>query len=284
MTDAPTLVARGLSLGYPRRRVIDGLDIAIAPGRVTVVIGANASGKSTLLGGFARLHRPLAGSITLGDRDIHTIPRREFARAVGLLPQQPIAPEGTPVGELVARGRHPHRGVLARWSPEDTRRVDRAMALADVAALADRPMGDLSGGQRQRAWIAMSLAQDPRILLLDEPTTFLDISHQIEVLDLMRRLNRETGTTIVAVLHELNLAARYADDLVVMCDGRILAHGPASDVLTREIVAEAFGLDAVVTDDPLSHTPLVLPVPHTGSEVPAPFPDAVRVTTERTTS
>ncbi|WP_246159786.1 ABC transporter ATP-binding protein [Microbacterium rhizomatis] len=260
-TDAPRLVARGLDAGYPGRRVIEGLDLQIAPGRITMIIGANACGKSTLLGVLARLRAPLAGSVELDDVDVNTIARSRFARTVGLLPQHPIAPDGLSVAELVSRGRHPHRGVFRRWSAADSAHVDDAMARTGVSELADRPVGDLSGGQRQRVWIAMALAQDPKILLLDEPTTFLDLSHQLEVLDLLRELNRTQGTTIVVVLHELNLAARYADDLIVMSEGRVVAHGRPSDVLTREVVARAFALDALVIPDPLTQTPLVIPVP-----------------------
>lgn len=257
----PRLVARGLDAGYPGRRVIEGLDLGIASGRVSMIIGANACGKSTLLGVLARLHPPLGGLVELDGVDVSTLPRRRFARAVGLLPQHPTAPDGITVAELVSRGRYPHRGVFQRWGTGDSERVDDAMARTGVAELADRPVGDLSGGQRQRAWIAMALAQDPEILLLDEPTTFLDLSHQIEVLDLLRSLNRTAGTTIVVVLHDLNLAARYADDLIVMCQGRIIAHGAPNDVLTSDVVAEAFGLEALVMSDPLTATPLIIPVP-----------------------
>jgi iron complex transport system ATP-binding protein len=261
MSSAPVLRARALSAGYPGRRVLENLDLRIAPGRVTMIIGANASGKSTLLSVLARLNAPEAGSVELDDVDVSSIPRRLFAQTVGLLPQQPTAPDGITVAELVSRGRHPHRGVFSRWSPDDTRQVDEAMAKTAVSELADRPVGDLSGGQRQRAWIAMVLAQNPRILLLDEPTTFLDLSHQIEVLDLLVHLNRVEGTTIVVVLHELNLAARYADDLVLMSGGRVVAQGAPRDVLTKEAIAEAFALDALVIDDPLTGTPLIVPVP-----------------------
>ena len=257
----PVLRANGLAAGYADRRVIDGLDVEFAPGRITMVIGANACGKSTLLGALARVHPPQAGTVTLDETDVATLPRRRFARAVGLLPQQPSAPDGLTVAELVSRGRHPHRGIFQRWSSHDSERVDAAMAMTGVAALAERAVGVLSGGQRQRVWIAMALAQEPRILLLDEPTTFLDLSHQIEVLDLLRELNRTAGTTIIAVLHELNLAARYADELIVMCEGRIVAQGAPADVLTTEVVAEAFGLDALVMPDPLTDTPLIIPIP-----------------------
>jgi iron complex transport system ATP-binding protein len=268
VASAPRLAARGLSAGYPGRRVIEGLDLAIASGRITMIIGANACGKSTLLSVLARVNAPLGGRVELDGTDVATIPRRSFAQTVGLLPQHPSAPEGLTVAELVSRGRHPHRGVFQRWSSADTARVDEAMRRTGVAELADRPVGDLSGGQRQRVWIAMALAQDPRILLLDEPTTFLDLSHQIEVLDLLRELNRTDGTTIVVVLHELNLAARYADELVVMSHGRIVAHGAATDVLTSDVISEAFSIDTLVIPDPLTQTPLVVPVPG-GSHVVA---------------
>jgi iron complex transport system ATP-binding protein len=257
----PRLSVRNLAAGYPGRRVIDGLDLDVAPGRITMIIGANACGKSTLLGTLARVLAPQGGRIELDGVDIAGLGRRRFAQNVGLLPQHPTAPDGLTVAELVSRGRHPHRGVFARWSAADTARVDDAMAKTGVSGLADRPVGDLSGGQRQRVWIAMALAQEPRILLLDEPTTFLDLSHQIEVLDLLRELNRTDGTTIVVVLHELNLAARYADDLVVMSGGRVVAHGAPADVLTSDVVAEAFDLEALVIPDPLTATPLVIPVP-----------------------
>ncbi|GAA1988045.1 ABC transporter ATP-binding protein [Microbacterium pumilum] len=257
----PELVARGLDAGYPGRTVIEDLDLAITPGRITMIIGANASGKSTLLGVLARLRPPLAGRIELGGEDIATIPRRKLARSIGLLPQHPTAPDGLTVAELVARGRYPHRGVFQRWSPGDTEKVDAALERTGLSALAERPLGDLSGGQRQRAWIAMALAQNPQILLLDEPTTFLDLSHQLDVLDLLRDLNRTQGTTIVVVLHELNLAARYADQLVVMAEGRIVSHGSPTEVLTADVVAEAFALDALVIPDPLTQTPLVIPRP-----------------------
>lgn len=262
---SPRLTARALAAGYPGRRVIDGLDLEIAPGRVTMIIGANASGKSTLLGTLARLHAPLAGRVEIDGADVRGIPRRTLAQTVGLLPQHPTAPDGVTVAELVGRGRHPHRGLLQRWSAQDTARVDEAMAWTGITELAERPVGDLSGGQRQRVWIAMALAQDPRILLLDEPTTFLDLSHQLEVLDLLRELNRERGTTVVAVLHDLNLAARYADDLVVMHAGAIIAHGAPAEVMTAETIRRAFGLSALVIPDPLTATPIVIPVPSTSS-------------------
>lgn len=266
---APHLTARHLSAGYPDRRVIDDLDFAVTPGRITAIIGANASGKSTLLSTLARLTPPLDGRVALDDADIAGIPRRQLARTLGILPQQPIAPDGLTVADLVSRGRYPHRGLLGRWTADDQTAVDDALESTGMSALADRAIGELSGGQRQRAWIAMALAQNPRILLLDEPTTFLDLGHQLDVLDLLVRLNRERSTTVVVVLHDLNLAARYADDLVVMAAGAVVAHGVPGEVLTADVVARAFDLDVVVIDDPLTRTPLVIPVPggsHTAAD------------------
>jgi iron complex transport system ATP-binding protein len=260
-SDAPRLVARGLAAGYHDRRVIDGLDIDIAPGKVTALVGANACGKSTLLSTLARIIPAQGGTITLDGTDVRDIPRRQLARRLGMLPQQPTAPDGLAVAELVARGRYPHRGALARWTAQDDAAVDEALEATGMTEFADRPIGELSGGQRQRAWIAMALAQQPRIMLLDEPTTFLDLTHQLDVLDLLRRMNRERGTTVVVVLHELNLAARYADELVVMGAGRIVAQGTPHDVITSAVLAEAFALDALVIPDPLTSTPLVIPVP-----------------------
>lgn len=253
------LEARGLALAYERRTVIEGLDLEIPDGRVTAILGPNASGKSTLLRGLARLQRPVAGAALLDGRPVGSWSPRDFARRVALLPQQPIAPEGITVGELVARGRYPHRSLLRRGGAEDARAIAEALTDAGLEQLATRPLEELSGGQRQRAWIAMTLAQRTGIQLLDEPTTFLDVTHQLEVLELLRRLNRERGTTVVMVLHDLSLAARYADELVVMGAGRIVAQGAPAAVLTREVLREAFALDAVVIDDPVTGTPLAVP-------------------------
>jgi iron complex transport system ATP-binding protein len=253
------LEATGLTLGYDDRRVVDGLDLVVPPGEVSVIVGANGSGKSTLLRGLGRLLKPVAGQVLLDGRDLRSLPTRTVARQVGLLPQQPITPEGISVRDLVGRGRYPHQGWFARWTAYDEQVVAEALAATSTAELADRPVEELSGGQRQRVWIAMALAQRPEVLLLDEPTTYLDIAHQVEVLDLLRALNRRSGATVVMVLHDLNLAARYADHLVVMADGRIIREGAPRDCLTVEVVAEAFGLDAVVVDDPVAGTPLVVP-------------------------
>jgi len=257
---ATGLAAEGLVLGYDGRRVIDGLDVAIPPGRITVIVGPNACGKSTLLRGLARLHPLERGRVTLDGADVTRMPRRDVARRIGVLPQSSIAPDGVRVADLVGRGRYPHQGWFGRHSSDDDEVVAEALAATGVADLADRPIEELSGGQRQRVWIAMVLAQKTDIVLLDEPTTFLDVTHQLDLLDLLTSLNRERGTTVVMVLHELNLAARYADHLVVMSAGSIVAEGAPGAVLTSELVHRAFGLSARVIPDPVSGSPMVVPI------------------------
>jgi iron complex transport system ATP-binding protein len=258
-----TLTARDLALAYDGRRVIDGLDVRIPPGAVTVVVGPNGCGKSTLLRGLARLLRPMAGSVTLGGRDVWSLRPRQFARQVALLPQSPPVPEGITVVDLVGRGRHPHRGPLTRWREVDDVVVARAMAATDTVELADRHVEELSGGQRQRVWIALTLAQDTDIILLDEPTTYLDVAHQIDVLTLLHGLNRERGTTIVMVLHDLNLAARYGDHIIAMRAGRIVAEGTPHEVVDEAAVQAVFGLESRVFTDPFSATPFVVPATRT---------------------
>lgn len=253
------LVADAVTLGYGDRVVVDDLTLPIAPGRITAIVGANGSGKSTLLRALARLLRPNAGQVLLDGTAIATRPTREIARTLGLLPQSPVAPEGIAVADLVGRGRHPHQRMLARWSPHDYAAVATALEATGIADLADRAVDELSGGQRQRVWIAMALAQETDILLLDEPTTFLDVAHQMEVLDLLADLNAARGTTIVMVLHDLNLAARYADELVALRDGRLHAVGAPDEIVTDALVREVFGLDCSVIPDPLTGKPLVLP-------------------------
>lgn len=260
---ATSLVARGVHLAYDQRRVVHGVDLDVPMGRVSVVVGANGCGKSTLLRGLGRILRPVEGSIELAGRDIHRMRPREVAAVLGLLPQQPVAPEGITVADLVGRGRHPHQGAFRRWSATDADAVARALAMTDTQDLATRRVEELSGGQRQRVWVAMMLAQDPRILLLDEPTTYLDIAHQVDLLDLLADLNEQRGTTVVMVLHDLNLAARYAHHLVVMSEGRVLREGVPSAVLDAECVREAFGLEARVIADPVTGCPLVVPVGRT---------------------
>ena len=260
MTDAHSLVAEHVTLGYADRTVVDDLDLTVEPGRVTAVVGANACGKSTLLRALARLLVPTTGRVVLDGNELHTRPTKEIARTLGLLPQSPIAPEGIAVGDLVARGRSPHQRMLTRWSAADDAAVAEALDLTGTADLVDRAVDELSGGQRQRVWIARALAQQTDILLLDEPTTYLDICHQVEVLDLLTDLNRERGTTIVMVLHDLNLAARYADRLIAMAGGRLHASGDPDEVLTAEVVQQVFGLRSQVVTDPVSGRPMVLPI------------------------
>jgi iron complex transport system ATP-binding protein len=252
--------ATELTLAYDGRRVIENLDLRVADGKITVIVGANASGKSTLLRGIARLLKPVAGTVTLDGRDIQSANSKWMATLVGLLPQQPVAPEGITVSDLVSRGRYPHQGWFRQWSSTDDATVARAMEATGTLDLATRTVDELSGGQRQRAWIAMALAQETDILLLDEPTTFLDVTHQVEVLDLLTDLNRERGTTVVMVLHDLNLAARYADELVVMAGGRIVAQGAPGEVLTEAVVRSAFSLESRILADPVSGSPMVVPI------------------------
>jgi len=259
MTAAHTLRAHNLMLAYGDRIVVDDLQLEVPPGRITAIIGGNGCGKSTLLRALARLLRPRAGHVLLDGRALSGRPTKEVARTLGLLPQGPVAPEGIVVADLVGRGRHPHQRLLARWSAQDDEVVAGALAATGITELADRCVDELSGGQRQRVWIAMALAQQTDILLLDEPTTFLDVAHQVEVLDLLTDLNRAQRTTIVMVLHDMNLAARYADHILAMRDGRIIAAGPPAAVITPALIRDVFDLDCVVIDDPVSGTPVVLP-------------------------
>jgi iron complex transport system ATP-binding protein len=260
-TPGPSLAADNLSLAYDDRLIVDGLSVDIPTGKITVVVGANACGKSTLLRGLARLLRPRGGTVLLDGEDIHRLPTREVARRLGMLPQQPIAPEGITVADLVGRGRHPHQRWFRQWSTSDEQAVETALAATETADLADRSVDELSGGQRQRVWIALALAQGTDLMLLDEPTTFLDLAHQVEVLDLLAELNDREDRTIVAVLHDLNLACRYAHHLVAMAEGTIVAEGPPADVITAELVSTVFGLECLVVPDPVTTTPLVVPVP-----------------------
>jgi iron complex transport system ATP-binding protein len=253
------LRARDLALGYAGRDVVTGLDLDLPTGRVTAIVGPNACGKSTLLRGLARLLRPTHGAVLLDGAAITERPTREVATVLGILPQQPIAPEGLTVLDLVSRGRHPHLRLLRRWTAADEDAVVEALVATDTLHLSDRLVDTLSGGQRQRVWLALSLAQRSEILLLDEPTTFLDLAHQVDMLDLVDSLNATRGTTVVMALHDLGLACRYADHLVAMRDGAILAQGPPSDVITAETVHSVFGLDAHVLPDPVTGTPIVVP-------------------------
>ncbi|ATE52163.1 ABC transporter ATP-binding protein [Actinosynnema pretiosum] len=265
MTTAPPspsarLRARELSIGYGDRLVVDRLDLDVLDGAVTAVIGPNGCGKSTVLRALARLLPTRGGQVLLDGRPITQAPTREVAKVLGMLPQTPQGPEGLTVADLVARGRHPHQAWYRQWSGDDEAAVAEALRLTGMEDLAERTLDQLSGGQRQRAWISMALAQGTDLLLLDEPTTYLDLAHQIDVLDLVRLLHAEGGRTIVMVLHDLNLAARYADHLVAMKDGRIVVQGAPSEVLTEEVLEEVFGLEAAVIADPVAGTPMVVPI------------------------
>ncbi len=255
---AAPLRLRDATLAYDERVVGEHLDLDVDEGSFTVIIGPNACGKSTTLRALSRLLRPRSGTVLLDGRDIHELRARDLARRLGLLPQSATAPEGITVSDLVARGRYPHQTFLSRWSREDQAAVDAALAATGTQGLAGRLVDELSGGQRQRVWVAMALAQETGLLLLDEPTTFLDIAHQISLLDLFAQLHAD-GRTVVAVLHDINHAARYASRLVVMKDGRIVAGGPPAEVITPALLDDVFGLDAVVVEDPLNGGPLVVP-------------------------
>lgn len=256
---------RGLTLGYGPASappIVEDLDLDVPAGRVTAIIGANGCGKSTLLRGLTRQLAPRAGSIEVLGRDAARVSARDYARTVALLPQHPVAPEGMTVAQLVARGRHPHRGLLGGRSAGDDAAIASALERTDLVELAEREAGTLSGGQRQRAWLALVLAQQTPVVLLDEPTSYLDLSHQVEVLDLVRALPDPRGggrATVIAVLHELNLAARSADHIVAMAAGRVVAQGTPGEVIVPEVLAEVFGLDADVVADPLLGHPVVLP-------------------------
>jgi iron complex transport system ATP-binding protein len=256
------LAARGVTVGYGSSIVIDDLDVAIPPGVITTIIGPNGCGKSTLLRTLSRLLKPAKGTVVLDGEDIVKLKTRDVAKKLGLLPQAPVAPEGLTVADLVARGRHPHQSWLRQWSSDDAAVVERALAMTGVSDLADRPVDALSGGQRQRVWISMTLAQGTDLLLLDEPTTYLDLAHAIDVLDLVDDLH-ESGCTVVMVLHDLNLATRYSDNLIVMREGAVLAQGHPRDVITAEMLHEAFGLQAKVIDDPVGDRPLIVPIGRT---------------------
>lgn len=252
------LRADGVRLGYGERLVVEDLDLEVADGSVTVVIGPNGCGKSTLLRTVARALKPSAGSVLLDGRSVHSLPTKQVAREIGILPQSSVVPEQLTVRDLVRRGRYPHRRAFERWSTADQQAVDDALAVTGTTELADRLVEELSGGQRQRAWIALVLAQQTPILLLDEPTTYLDLAHRLEVLRLLRRLNRERSVTVVMVLHDLNEACRYADNIIAMRDGEIVAQGACSDVVTPELVQNVFGVASTTLTDPVSGTPIVV--------------------------
>ena len=259
-TDATRLAAHGVTLAYDQLEVVRDLSVSIPDGKITCIVGANACGKSTLLRSLARLLRPAQGHVLLDGECIHRLPTRVVATKLGILPQAPVAPEGITVADLVSRGRHPHQKWFRQWTTADEEVITQAMAATGTLDLAKRPVDELSGGQRQRVWIAMALAQGTDLLLLDEPTTYLDLAHQMEVLDLLVDLNETERRTIVIVLHDLNHAARYSDHLIAMRGGAVLAEGDPADIVTAELVSEVFGLRCLVETDPVSGTPMVIPI------------------------
>lgn len=249
-----------LRVGYtPDRPVISDLSLNIPGRQVTTIIGPNGCGKSTLLRAIGRLIPSQGGEVHLGDTDIGSMKRKDIAKTIGVLPQSPIAPPGLIVSDLVSRGRHPHQSWIRQWSSSDEEEVNAALEMTDVAELADRSVDSLSGGQRQRVWISMVLAQHTDVLFLDEPTTYLDLAHSIEVLDLVNRLRRDLDRTVIMVLHDLNLAIRYSDNLVVMRDGDLFATGRPEEIITSELLKEVFELDASVIEDPVVGGPLIVP-------------------------
>jgi iron complex transport system ATP-binding protein len=254
------LEAQSLSLGYHATSIILDLNLAIPDGQITVLVGANGCGKSTLLRGLARLLKPRGGTVLLDGRSIAEQPTKLVAQKLGLLPQNPTAPEGLTVRDLVAQGRYPYQQWWQQWSTEDEQQVEQALATTGMTAFSNRALDELSGGQRQRAWIAMALAQDTQILLLDEPTTFLDLAYQLEVLDLLKALNQSQQRAIVMVLHDLNLACRYADYLVAIKAGQIYAAAAPEIVMTEAMVRDVFGLDCRIISDPVTHTPMCIPL------------------------
>jgi iron complex transport system ATP-binding protein len=251
------LQADQITLGYDGRMIVNDLTVNIPDGSFTVIVGPNACGKSTLLRALSRLLMPKNGQVLLDGHDIHTIPAKETARRLGLLPQSVLAPEGITVFDLVARGRYPHQSFFRQWTVADEQAVQAAMQATNITALSDRLVDELSGGQRQRVWIAMVLAQETPILLLDEPTTFLDIAHQIELMEMLKTLNAE-GHTIIAVLHDLNQACRYASHLIAMKDGAIIAEGLPSAIISEDLIQKVFNLKSLIISDPITQTPMIV--------------------------
>lgn len=253
------LRARNLTLNYGGDNIVSDLTVDLPPAKITAIIGPNGCGKSTLLRALSRLLKPQSGHIYLGERKLEDYPRKELAKLLGLLPQSPTAPVGIVVADLVGRGRHPYQGMFGRWNSRDYEVVAEALQATGTTELAERSIDELSGGQRQRVWIAMALAQETNVLLLDEPTTYLDIANQLEVLDLLTDLNQKKCTTICMVLHDMNLAARYSDHLIAMRDGNIIAEGSPTTVITAANMKEVFGIECLVSLDPISGSPMVMP-------------------------
>ena len=259
MNNKQVLKGNNVVLSYENREIIHGVDITIPPNKISVIIGSNGCGKSTLLKSFARLLKPVAGSIEINDKQLKEFNSKQLAQILGLLPQSPIVPEGISVFDLVSRGRFPYQSFLKGMSNEDKKAVENALKIMDIEEIADRNVDELSGGQRQRVWIAMALAQQTDILLLDEPTTYLDISYQIEILDLLTDINKKHKTTIVMVLHDINLSARYADYIFAINKGKLICEGKPSEVISENLIKQVFDLDCVVIEDPISKTPMIVP-------------------------
>lgn len=259
MSNSKQLSARNIVAGYDKKVIVNGINLVVPSNKISVIIGANASGKSTLLKTMARLIKPVSGEIVLDGKQIGAIPSKQLAQVLGLLPQSPVVPEGITVSDLVARGRFPYQTLFKGMDKKDYEAVEEALHIMGITELANRSVDELSGGQRQRVWIAMALAQQTDILLLDEPTTFLDITYQIEILDLLTDLNRKRGTTIAMVLHDINLSARYADYIFAVRNGALLAQGSPSDVITEELIEQVFGLNCAVIKDPVSGSPFIVP-------------------------
>ncbi len=259
MDNKQTLKGNNVVLSYENRKIIHGVDITIPPNKISVIIGSNGCGKSTLLKSFARLLKPVAGSIEINDKQLKEFHSKQLAQILGLLPQSPIVPEGISVFDLVSRGRFPYQNFFKGMSNEDKKAVENALKIMDIEEIADRNVDELSGGQRQRVWIAMALAQQTDILLLDEPTTYLDISYQIEILDLLTDINKKHKTTIVMVLHDINLSARYADYIFAINKGKLICEGKPSEVISENLIKQVFDLDCVVIEDPISKTPMIVP-------------------------
>lgn len=261
--DSPRLIVQNLTVGYGKKSVINNLNLAINNGGITALVGPNGCGKSTLIKAMSRVLRPISGQVMLDGENIHKANSKIVAKKLALLPQGPIAPEGLTVRELVSQGRFPHQSLIHQWSKDDHEAVEKAMIDANISQLSQRPVSDLSGGQRQRVWVAMILAQQTDFLLLDEPTTFLDMKIQIDVLSLLARVTRAEGRTLVIVLHELNMASAFADQMVMMKEGRIVTSGRPSDVFTESNLAKVFDLNAKVISDPTHGHPVCLPVLNT---------------------
>lgn len=255
-----TFQTEKLQAGYDQKPILENITLAIPANQISIIIGANGCGKSTLLKTMARLIKPIQGQVILDGQSIHTIQPKQLAKTVGLLPQSPIVPEGITVADLVGRGRFPHQTLFKGWSTKDYEAVAEALEMMNITEFADRNIDELSGGQRQRVWIAMALAQQTDILFLDEPTTYLDITYQVEILDLLTDLNQKYGTTIVMVLHDINLSARYADYLFAVKEGQLIAEGSPKDIVTSDLIKDVFALDCQVIADPVSQTPLIIPI------------------------